>query len=102
MSWHIRKKTRRHGVLLEHPLDDDPRCAECDGACCRGFPAVDLTWEEYERLGELGASRLVLPLAGPPLLLIDYGCEFLVNDRCTIYDERPEICRRFSCEDATD
>jgi hypothetical protein len=99
MLWHIRKQTRRHGVLLERPLEDDPRCAECDGACCRGFPAVELTWVEYERLRELGASRLVLPLVGPPLLLIDYCCEFLADGRCMIYDERPGICRRFSCEE---
>ena len=99
MSWHIRKQTRLHGVLLEHPLDDDPRCSGCDGACCRGFPSVELTWEEYGRLRELGATRLVLPLTGPPLLLIDYCCEFLVDGRCAIYIERPGICRRFSCRD---
>jgi uncharacterized protein len=100
MSWHIRKQTRRRGVLLESPVDNDPRCTGCAGSCCRGFPAVELTWEEYERLEELGASRLAIPLAGPPLLLIDYGCEFLVDGRCAIYGQRPGICRRFSCEDA--
>jgi Fe-S-cluster containining protein len=99
MSWHIRRKTRLHGILLEQPLDDDPRCTGCDGACCRGFPSVELAWEEYERLHTLGATRLVLPLVGPPLLLIDFCCEFLVNNRCAIYDERPGICRRFSCEE---
>lgn len=100
MSWHIRKQTRLHGVLLDQPLDDDPRCAGCDAACCRGFPSVKLTWEEYERLEELGATRLVLLPKGTPLLLIDYCCEFLAENRCLIYDDRPEICRRFTCRDA--
>ena len=100
MPWRILKQPRLQGVLREQPLDDDPRCAGCDGACCRGFPSVELTWVEYERLREIGATRLVLPLAGPPLLLIDFCCEFLVGGRCSIYDQRPGICRRFACRDA--
>jgi hypothetical protein len=99
MLWHLRRQPRLHGILREHPLDNDPRCAGCDGACCRGFPSVELTWEEYELLRKRGALRLALPLAGPPLLLIDYGCEFLAGGRCAIYEERPAICRRFTCED---
>ena len=100
MSWRFRSQQRRRGIIREEPLDDDPRCSLCDGACCRGFPSVELTWEEYERLRELGAARLLLPLAGPPLLLIDYCCEFLSDGRCTVYADRPAICRRFTCEDA--
>ncbi len=99
MSWHFRRLTRLHGILLERPVGDDPRCAACDAACCRGFPSVELTWEEFERLRDLGATRLVLPLAGPPLLLIDYCCEFLEANRCAIYKDRPVICRRFTCRD---
>lgn len=100
MSWRFRSRQRRHGIIRDQPLDDDQRCTRCDGACCRGFPSVELTWEEYLRLRELGASRLALPLVGPPLLLIDYCCEFLVAGRCTVYADRPAICRRFTCVDA--
>ncbi len=94
-----RSKQKRHGILLDHPRDGDQRCFNCGGDCCRSFVDVELSWEEYERLQELGACRLQLPLTGPPRLVIDYGCEFLIDGRCSIYQARPAICRRFTCVD---
>jgi Fe-S-cluster containining protein len=93
------RKTKLHGVLLDHTLDGNDRCFQCGGACCSSFAAVEITWEEYERLRALGACRLVLSLHGPHRLEIDYGCEFLVKGRCSIYEQRPDICRRFTCND---
>jgi Fe-S-cluster containining protein len=95
-----RRKTKLHGMLLEHPADGDERCLTCGGACCRSFSDVELTWEEFERLRDLGATRLQLSLTGPHRLLIDYNCEFLIDGRCSIYADRPGICRRFTCIDA--
>jgi Fe-S-cluster containining protein len=60
---------------------------------------VAVTWEEYQVLKAHGAQRLEFSLSGPHLLLIENGCEFLVGGRCAIYDDRPEICRRFYCTD---
>lgn len=94
-----RAREKRHGILLDHPLDDPQRCHNCDGACCRAFPSVVLTWEEYLLLESLGAKRLDLSLNGEYHLLIENGCEFLVDGRCAIYAERPQICRRFYCTD---
>lgn len=94
-----RTRERRHGLLLDHPLDDPQRCRNCDGACCRAFPSVALTWEEYQALESLGAQRLELALNGTYHLLIENSCEFLSEGRCTIYTQRPEICRRFYCSD---
>lgn len=93
-----RSRTKLRGVLLDQPLDGNERCQECGGACCRSFSDVALTWSEYKRLLELGAVRLQLSLTGPHRLVIDYNCEFLSAGRCSIYEDRPEICRRFSCE----
>jgi Fe-S-cluster containining protein len=42
---------------------------------------------------------LQLSLYGPHKLEIEYGCEFLVEGRCSIYEERTDICRRFYCSD---
>jgi len=89
----------RHGALLDYPLDDDRRCRDCGGDCCRSFPTVGLTWEEFVRLRELGASRLHFDLRGHHMLLIDNGCEFLRDGRCSIYADRPDICRRFFCRE---
>ena len=92
-------RKRLHGILLDTPQDGDERCRECGGACCSSFAAVEISWEEYERLQSLGACRLQLSLYGPHRLEIDYGCEFLVRGRCSIYAKRPDVCRRFTCRD---
>ncbi len=89
-------RMRRRGVLLDRPVDNDPRCRDCDGVCCRSFPSVSLSWDEYERLRALGAQRLGFTLAGG-WLIIENGCEFQVGARCGIYPQRPEVCRRFVC-----
>jgi hypothetical protein len=94
-----RPKEKRQGMLLDHPQDGDERCFSCGGDCCRSFTDVELSWEDFERLEKLGASRLQLSLRGPHRLVIDYNCEFLRNGRCSIYEARPEICRRFTCVD---
>ncbi len=98
MLWFGRSKEKRHGMLLDGRLDDPLPCRNCDGACCRAFPTVELSWDEYERLLALGATRLHFPLAGSPKLMIENGCEFLAGGRCSIYEHRPEICRRFTCD----
>jgi Fe-S-cluster containining protein len=99
MLWKRHPRRRKHGALLDHPLDDDGRCRECDGACCRSFPSVPLSWDEYEQLRNLGATRLQFSLTGHHLLIIENGCEFLTGGRCRIYHHRPDVCRRFFCRD---
>ncbi len=97
MRFTRRKEDKRHGILLDQPIDDDACCRECDGACCRSFPSVNLTWDEYEQLKGLGATRLHFSLIGQHQLIIENGCEFLLDNRCSIYEQRPDICRRFIC-----
>ncbi len=94
-----REKPKKHGMLLDGPVDDDSRCRTCDGLCCRSFPNVELTWDEYQTLLDLGASRLHFSLTGHHKLIIENGCEFLVSGRCSIYGKRPAVCRRFFCRD---
>jgi len=94
------RKKRYHGILLDAPRDGDNRCQECSGICCSSFAAVEISWDEHERLQGLGARRLQLSLFGPHKLEIDNGCEFLAEGRCSIYEARPDICRRFFCSDS--
>ncbi len=89
------------GTLLDHCMDGGERCLACDGACCRSFSDVELSMEELERLHSLGAKRLHFSMFGRPRLVIDYNCEFLVDGKCSIYERRPDICRRFICNDPT-
>jgi hypothetical protein len=88
---------KRLGFIADAPVEGDPRCRTCGADCCRSFASVPLAWDEYERLRALGAQRLELSLHGAHLLVIDGACEFLVDGRCSIYAERPELCRRFIC-----
>jgi len=90
---------KRRGRLLDAPLDDNTRCCNCAADCCRGFPSVALSAAEYLCLQRLGASRLEFTLTGHFYLMIENGCEFLVDNRCAIYAQRPAICRRFICSD---
>ena len=85
--------------MLDHPIGNLERCRECGGDCCRSFPNVNITWSEYNRLLTLGANRLYFSLSGRHKLIIENGCEFQVEDRCSIYSDRPDICRRFVCLD---
>ncbi len=91
-------RVKRHAIVSDRPVDNDGRCRGCDGACCRSFAAVELTFVEYQRLEALGARRLELSLRGPHWLFIENGCEFLADGRCSIYEHRPEVCRRFICD----
>ena len=86
-------------MLLDHPIGNLERCWECSADCCRSFPTVNITWSEYNRLQALGASRLYFTLSGRCQLIIENGCEFLSNYRCRIYDDRPDVCKRFICAD---
>ncbi len=95
----MRARIKRHAIVSERSVDDDWRCRSCDGSCCRSFVAVPLRWAEYDALRALGARRLELSLRGPHFLLIENGCEFLVDGRCGIYEQRPDACRRFICDD---
>lgn len=92
-------RTRRRAAIAEAAVDDDPRCRSCGAVCCRSFVSVPITWAEYERLLALGAQRLELSLHGEHRLIIDGACEFLVDGRCSIYADRPDLCRRFICLD---
>ena len=91
---------KRRGLLQDAPLDDNERCRNCAADCCHGFPSVELAAEEYATLRKIGARRLAFTLTGRFYLLIENGCEFLIDNRCAIYAQRPAICRRFICTDA--
>lgn len=95
----MRERRKLHGVLLDHEVASDERCLECDASCCRGFPSVPLSPEEYARLERLGASRLMYTLNGRHFLVIEQGCEFLDGNRCSIYADRPLVCRLFTCRE---
>lgn len=73
-------------------------CIQC-GCCCYQTKGVDITEREWKAIGP---HPFIVPLEGDSsslykyrILPLDSGkCPFLENNLCTIYDKRPEICRR--------
>jgi uncharacterized protein len=94
----IGRRDKRQGLLADHPVENWTQCGGCDGECCRSFATVEITWQEYESLKTHGAIRLYFSLMGHHKLIIENGCEFLSQGRCSIYGDRPSVCRRFICQ----
>jgi len=68
-----------------------PPCQDCSGACCtqKGSIEISIMPDEKDRyqLDENGNIRME-----------DGHCVYLQSDyQCSIYDNRPEICRQFNC-----
>jgi len=79
-------------------------CDKCEKnhICCKDY-GVTLSKEEAERI----EYKKIVPLTENGLILgyvfaikkKDGSCVYLKNNRCEIYDKRPNACRRFNCDD---
>ena len=69
-------------------------CLTC-GLCCSGglFDHVDLQPGEIDPIVALGAK---LYPGEPPR--IAFPCALLCGKACTVYDNRPAMCRKYRCE----
>ena len=86
-------------------LDDDAPadvpCGECN-ACCRTFHQIHLRPGEKRARKRLPGKYLsVAPGLPPGYLLLGYtesgACPVLIGGRCTIYEDRPLVCRTYDC-----
>jgi hypothetical protein len=76
----------------------------CDGctACCRSSQFIHIEPDETEALARI-PSELLFPAPRLPLGHVVMGydeegrCPMLVDDRCSIYDDRPRTCRTYDC-----
>lgn len=65
-----------------------PLCANCPAACCRGWD-VSLTAEDAARIpAHLHDGKMMRQTP-------DGACAALENNGCSIYADRPEVCRLF-------
>lgn len=91
--------------MLDLHILDQFKCSGC-GECCRWTGAVLLTESDLPRLADhlkvseqefidrhtrLAPNRQQLALLDKP----DGSCEFLEENRCALYEARPEQCRTF-------
>ena len=77
-------------------------CKQC-GDCCRYvvLPIVADDEGYYEWLRLHGARIVNQPVAGGVTFVcarFELPCSALVDGKCSIYDRRPEMCRRWECE----
>lgn len=95
-SWLRRTRTAR-------PKNDsvDVPCGKCT-ACCTSSYFVHIAPEELRTLSRI-PSHFLFPAPGLPKgnVLMGYDekgrCPMLVDDKCAIYEHRPQTCRNYDC-----
>jgi uncharacterized protein len=91
-------------ATLETLLRDTPAdvpCGPCN-ACCRTFHQLHIRPGEKRARRRLPKEYLSVARGLPPgYLLLGYteqgACPVLVDGRCTIYEDRPLVCRTYDC-----
>jgi len=68
-------------------------CILC-GNCCR-FRHTPLTTADIDRLNVAGLTGFLSGSAEPSLKRVGGKCVFLENDRCSVHEHRPQVCRSF-------
>jgi Fe-S-cluster containining protein len=93
------RETRRARAL--ETIGADVPCGSCN-ACCRSSYFIHVRPEETRTLGRI-PKQLLFPAPGLPeghvlMGFDDRGqCPMLVDDRCSIYEDRPQTCRDYDC-----
>jgi Fe-S-cluster containining protein len=88
-------------ATLEQDVPADVPCGSCN-ACCRTFHQIHLRPGEKRARKRLPKDYLSVARGLPPgYLLLGYtdkgACPVLIDGRCTIYEDRPLVCRTYDC-----
>lgn len=88
------------GAIREQRESDVP-CNGCT-ACCRSSQFVPIGPDERDTLAHIPAE-LLFPAPGRPRghAVLGYDerghCPMLIDDKCSIYEHRPNACRTYDC-----
>ena len=79
----------------------DVPCGSCN-ACCKSFYFIHITASDVGALKVIPKELLVqapgLPSGHFVMGYTEQGhCPMLVNERCSIYNDRPQTCRAYDC-----
>ena len=91
---------RTRSDLTEQKGADVP-CGECN-ACCHSSYFIHIGPEETQTL-ELIPEELLFAAPGQSegVVVLGYGedgqCPMLVDEKCSIYEHRPQTCRNYDC-----
>ena len=91
----------RTGATLERHDDTVVPCGECT-ACCRSSYFIHIGPDETATLARIPAELLFAAPGQPKdTVLLGYDeegcCPMLVDDKCSIYEHRPQTCRSYDC-----
>jgi hypothetical protein len=103
------KEQAAKSVPLVQLVIKAPPCEQCSGTCCKSTSkwqyAVNLTRGEakkdifkahLEKLKDHRISKYTISV----LPYKDGKCPLLGDDdKCTVYDDRPKVCRKYKCTD---
>ena len=88
-------------AALAGERDAEVPCGSCT-ACCRSSQFVHIAPDETATLSRIPRA-LLFPAPGRPKghVVLGYDerghCPMLVDDRCSIYADRPRTCRTYDC-----
>ena len=88
-------------ATLHDDVPADVPCGACN-ACCRTFHQIHIRPGEKRARKRLPKEHLSVARGLPPgYLLLDYtesgACPVLIEGLCTIYEDRPLVCRTYDC-----
>jgi uncharacterized protein len=87
--------------LLAGKGDTNVPCGTCT-ACCRSSMFIHISPEETRTLQRIPPA-LLFPAPGRPKghMVMGYNdrghCPMLVDNKCSIYEDRPQTCRSYDC-----
>lgn len=82
----IAKQKSKLGLTLEAVYDNIPSI-DCKGLCHDNCTIVSMESEEYKKLA-ISSGKV-------PAVNEEGMCDYLVKERCSVYDNRPTICRLY-------
>jgi len=86
--------------VLRGDRDADVPCGDCVGCCVSSYP-IPLRLGDTVAREQVPEGRLIGPARpGEPWLMgyaDDGSCPFLLEQRCSIYGQRPQTCRDYDC-----
>jgi Fe-S-cluster containining protein len=93
----IHSDIRKRGLELH---DETFRCVDCQKCanCCKVYPAVVLTKADRRRIAKhlgLSVDKFLRRYGDERGDINAQPCPFLKDNLCSIYQVRPEICRRY-------
>ena len=78
-------------------------CEQCDAKCCKDmfipFPKIT---NDTRRWIELHKGLSVVLIKGLGFIKVEIPCSKLINNKCSIYEDRPDNCRNYECKDNED